>query len=325
MDKGYFLISLDLELLWGMKDKKNKADYGANILGGRKAIPQILEVFAAKGIHATWAVVGLLFSGKKADTLQLLPQKRPVYEQPKLSSYNYLAELEENEETDKYHYADSLIRLISQYPHQEIASHTFSHYYCLENGQTHTDFASDLLAAKKAAEPYQVEIKSLVLPRNQINQNYLDVLVENQIWAFRGTEKAWLYQTAKSYDRNLIRRFLKFLDAYFNLFGYHCYTLQEASLKPNLFNLRSSRFLRPYTKIFAFSEKLKIHRIKAQMKYAAQHHLIFHLWWHPHNFGLNTAKNMENLSEILDYYLYLKEKYGFQSLNMAELSQNPCL
>ena len=320
MEHGYFIISLDLELMWGMKDKKTVTTYGGNVLGTRKAIPKILKVFSEKGIHATWAVVGLLFSGKKIDTLQMLPARIPVYHQQKLSSYNYLEQLGKDEDSDKYHYADSLIRLISQFKHQEIASHTFSHYYCLEDGQTKEDFASDISAAKKAGERYNVEIKSVVLPRNQINRAYLDVLIKNNIFSFRGTEENWLYQATKSNNHNFIRRFFKVLDAYLNLSGYHCYTLKEAAVKPDLLNLRSSRFLRPYSKMFSFCEKSKIQRIKAQMKHAAKHHLIFHLWWHPHNFGINTEKNMENLIKILDYYLYLNKKYGFQSVNMAEIA-----
>ncbi|MGI6144496.1 MAG: polysaccharide deacetylase family protein [Peptococcia bacterium] len=321
MEHGYFIVSLDLELMWGMKDKKTIATYGDNVLGARKAIPQILKIFSEKGIHATWAIVGLLFSAKKSDTMEMLPARIPVYHQPKLSSYNYLEQLGDDEDTDQYHYGDSLIRLISRYKHQEIASHTFSHYYCLEKGQTKEDFASDILAAKKAAERYNVEIKSLVLPRNQINKKYLDVLIENKIFAYRGTEENWLYQATKSNDPNFIRRLFKLLDTYFNLSGYHCYTLEEAAVRPKLLNLRSSRFLRPYIKTFSLCEKLKIQRIKAQMKHAAKHHLLFHLWWHPHNFGLNTEKNMENLQEILDYYLYLHQKYGFQSANMAEIAE----
>ena len=48
MEHGYFIVSLDLELMWGMKDKKTIATYGDNVLGARKAIPQILKIFFGK-------------------------------------------------------------------------------------------------------------------------------------------------------------------------------------------------------------------------------------------------------------------------------------
>jgi hypothetical protein len=37
-DSGAFVISLDFELLWRVRDKRTIADYGANILGVRRAI-----------------------------------------------------------------------------------------------------------------------------------------------------------------------------------------------------------------------------------------------------------------------------------------------
>ena len=59
--RGKFIVSLDFELFWGMQDCVDLAEYEANILGGRKAIPKILALFRKHGIHATWATVGFLF------------------------------------------------------------------------------------------------------------------------------------------------------------------------------------------------------------------------------------------------------------------------
>ena len=52
------IISLDFELFWGMQDVVSLEAYKDNILGVRKAIPMMLEMFRNKGIHATWAAVG---------------------------------------------------------------------------------------------------------------------------------------------------------------------------------------------------------------------------------------------------------------------------
>src|SRR6266487_5798938 len=58
---GALVISLDFELLWGVRDKRTIADYGANILGVRRVIPALLDLFAERNIACTWATVGLLF------------------------------------------------------------------------------------------------------------------------------------------------------------------------------------------------------------------------------------------------------------------------
>ena len=61
LKQGVFVVSLDFELYWGVRDKLNIEQYGDNLLGVRKAIPEILRVFENSNIHATWATVGFLF------------------------------------------------------------------------------------------------------------------------------------------------------------------------------------------------------------------------------------------------------------------------
>jgi hypothetical protein len=56
------------------------------------------------------------------------------------------------------------------------------------------------------------------------------------------------------------------------------------------------------------------------MSYAAKRNLVYHLWWHPHNFGKNLDSNLNMLTEILNHYTYLNKKYNFTSLNMKGLS-----
>ena len=60
--KGTLIVSLDFELFWGMQDGHTLASYEANVKGGRKAIPGLLELFQEYGIHATWATVGFMFA-----------------------------------------------------------------------------------------------------------------------------------------------------------------------------------------------------------------------------------------------------------------------
>ena len=67
MQYGALVISLDFELLWGVRDKRTIADYGANILGVRQVVPALLDLFAERNIACTWATVGLLFFATNKD------------------------------------------------------------------------------------------------------------------------------------------------------------------------------------------------------------------------------------------------------------------
>ena len=65
MKSGKFIISLDFELMWGVRDSKTIANYGASILGVRSALDRILEKFERYNIRATFAIVGFLFHENK--------------------------------------------------------------------------------------------------------------------------------------------------------------------------------------------------------------------------------------------------------------------
>ncbi|HET9816927.1 MAG TPA: hypothetical protein VFQ33_14305, partial [Xanthobacteraceae bacterium] len=134
MQYGALVISLDFELLWGVRDNRTIADYGANILGVRQVVPALLDLFAERNIACTWATVGLLFFDTNAAMRAALPARKPRYTDARLCSYNYLDEVGADEERDPYYYGLSLIKRILDHPAQEIGTHTFSHFYCLEEG-----------------------------------------------------------------------------------------------------------------------------------------------------------------------------------------------
>lgn len=156
---GQFVISLDFELLWGVRDHSDKQAYGQNVLGARDAVPRMLELFAARGIRATWATVGFLFCETKDELMAALPVERPAYMNPRLSNYIYLDEVGKDEQSDPYYFAASLVDAICKTPGQELGTHTMSHYYCLEDGQTLAAFEADLAAAKALADLRGVSLK----------------------------------------------------------------------------------------------------------------------------------------------------------------------
>lgn len=84
-----------------------------------------------------------------------------------------------------------------------------------------------------------------------------------------------------------------------------------------------SAFLRPYSPKLRMLEGLKMLRIYGQMRHAAKKGLVYHLYWHPHNLGEHGEKTFAQQEKIFQYYLKLREKYGFTSKNMQELKV-PC-
>jgi peptidoglycan/xylan/chitin deacetylase (PgdA/CDA1 family) len=318
-EAGTFVISLDFELFWGVRDVQTKEAYGANILGVRQAIPAMLALFEEAQLHVTWATVGLLFFREKADLVAGLPARRPQYTDPNLSNYVALPDLGPDEASDPYYYGHGLLEQIRRVPGQEVATHTFSHYYCLEAGQTPEDFRADLEAAVAVAHQQGYTLQSLVFPRNQHNAAYLSICHDLGISSYRGNEAAWMYQKQSEAAQTPWQRAARLLDAYLSVSGTNTYARRDlARARP--FNIPASRFLRPWSARLAPLEGLRVRRILAGMTHAARRGEVYHLWWHPHNFGVNLDQNMAVLRQVAQHFQALQRQYGFRSQSMAELA-----
>jgi peptidoglycan/xylan/chitin deacetylase (PgdA/CDA1 family) len=320
MKKGYFVVSLDYELMWGVRDSQTKESYGQNILGVKPAINEMLNSFKCYNINATFAIVGLLFHETKEEMVNNIPNLVPSYKNKKLSPYPTIqTEIGNNEQDDPYYFGSSSIDEIRQYSNHEIATHTYCHYYCMEEGQNKEQFEQDFNKAIEVGLEKKISIKSIVFPRNQTNIEYLEICKKYGIDCYRGNEKGFIYRSRRYDQETKLIRILRLIDSYFNLTGYHCYDTSEIK-KAYPFNIPSSRFLRPYSSKLFLLEKLKLMRIKKAMTYAAKNNLVYHLWWHPHNFGVNLEQNIAMLNDILCHYKNLNDKYNFESITMSDLS-----
>ena len=313
--KGTLIVSLDFELFWGMLDCSTLEAYQDHVLGGRTAIPRLLELFHKYDIHATWATVGFLFADNYEDAARFFPELRPSYVKPELDGYAHFEKIGRDEQTAPCFYAPGLLEKIAATPGQEIGSHTFCHYYCREKGQTVDQFAADMGAARAIAASKGYEVTSVILPRNQSEPEYTEVLRKMGFTAYRAEEADWIHKGFRKWDFQVPYRLLHLLDMYLPLTGQCCYAPRQEN---GIWNLVGSRIFRPIFRPLEFLEGMKLRRIKREMRYAAKHGLIYHLWWHPHNMGARTEENLAQLEELFRYYHELKEKYGMQCLNMRE-------
>lgn len=321
---GAFVVSLDFELYWGMRDKVPLARYRDRLLGVREAIPAMLERFERHGIHATWAAVGMLLFDDRATLLAALPDpaERPAYRRPGLSAYAGLDALGTNEASDPFHFGLSLARRIAATPGQEIATHTFSHYYCLEPGQTEAQFRADLAAARRAAARVGLPSPvSLVFPRNQCQPAYLAACRDAGIRAWRGNEDAWMYDARAGDEVSRVMRAARLMDSHVNISGHHCSARPvPGSAMP--VDIPASRFLRPTRggQGARALSRLRVERIRSSMTAAARAGRVFHLWWHPHNLGIDLGANLAQLDAVLGHFARLRARHGFESVSMGELA-----
>jgi peptidoglycan/xylan/chitin deacetylase (PgdA/CDA1 family) len=321
IDFGALVISLDFELLWGLRDlfPPDGGCYRRNLLGVREAIPRLLDLFAEFEIAATWATVGFLFAASRRELESYRPAVLPDYTDSGLSPY--VQPIGDGEQDDPLHFAPSLIEAIRQRPRQEIGTHTYSHYYCLEPGQTRDAFAADLASALAIAADRGVRLRSIVFPRNQDNPEYFDLLREVNITSYRSGEASWMYCVHNaSHGSRGIQRGGRMLDAYVNLSEMNVTPWGLVRQADGLCRIPSSRFLRPYSPRLRQFEPLRLRRIARGLRAAASTQGLFHLWWHPHNFGDHLDENLAFLRKVLEIFAECREHRGMRSLNMGDVT-----
>jgi peptidoglycan/xylan/chitin deacetylase (PgdA/CDA1 family) len=313
---GALVISLDFELHWGVRHSRAAhGPYRAALLGAREAVPRILSLFEEHGVAATWATVGLLFARTRAEAAALAPTVRARYADPVFDPWGET--VGEGEDDDPLHYAPSLVARILRTPRQEVGTHTFSHFFCLERGAGEAAFRADLDAAVRAARGMGVRLRSIVFPRNQVNPAYLPALAGAGITCYRGTQRGWMYSATAREDAP--RRAARLVDAYLPLAGRH--TVPWARLRPGeagVADVPASFFLRPVSRRLSALEPLRLKRLAAALRHAARAGEVVHVWWHPHNFGARTDENMRFLAALLAVYDECREREGMLSLGMAE-------
>jgi peptidoglycan/xylan/chitin deacetylase (PgdA/CDA1 family) len=315
---GALVISLDFELHWGTRDHVSRWDPGyGSLVDERSAVCDLLSVFAKRQIRATWATVGFLFASTWEELSPHLPSVRPAYDRSELDPYG--EPIGPDEDHDPQHLAGSLVDSIAATPGQEVASHTFSHYYCLEQGQNEVTFRADLAAAQAVARARGLKISSLVLPRNQWNPSYSGAVLDLGFSCIRGNQRSWAHRPAPGRG-GVRRRTARLADTYVGLSPPPTTAWSEVALPSGLCDVPASAFLRPFRTSRRRLEPLRRARLRSGLRHAAQAGRIFHLWWHPHNFAHNRTENLSLLEHLLDDFDDSSRTEGMETLTMSDVA-----
>jgi len=315
LKKGTLCISLDFEKFWGIHDVESLKNNEQNLIKVNEIVNRLLVLFTKYDMHCTWAIVGMLNFNHLEDLEKYSKLINVHYKEKEFSPFPI----------DKYSLqtvnsntllAKSEIERIKSTMYQEIASHTFSHLYCLEKGVTERDIQNDIDYFKETIG----EVDSIIFPRNQINETYLNYLSQNKQITYRGNQQNKYWKNSDYKTEGLIKKAGRVLDAYIKI-SKDNFTAWKSLKTTSLINIPASRFLRP-VQFNNTIENLKIKRIKKQMLLAAKQNKIYHLWWHPHNFSKNTEENFAQLEDLFKYFKTLNKSYQFQSLNMNEISKS---
>lgn len=319
---GALVISLDFELHWGIRDHVPFDEATAQrMLTARRVVGDLLERFRDREVAATWATVGLLFASRREELEPHQPKLRPRYPPSRAALDPFAEPVGADEASDPSHYALSLIERIRATPRQEIATHTFSHFYCYEDRAGRDAFDADLASAVSAASARGIELRSVVFPRNQVPADYLTLLPRHGLRTYRGN--AFLGGSGDNLDpvSKRVHRLVRFADGYLPLSGGQAYPFSRIVQPTGLRNVRASAFLRAHSPGGTRLDGLHMRRLLGGLHAAARRGGVYHLWWHPHNFAGDPEHAFAILDAFLDEFARLRESRGMRSLTMDEAGE----
>lgn len=303
---GTVVLSLDLELRWGVHDTHglNVDGYRENIEGVAEATPRLLRLLEHYDIAATWATVGAIGCGSWDEYFRRAPPP-PQYRKTALRVKPEYADIDPE---GRLHFAPDLIQKVLSAPRQELGSHTFSHLFMREAGITAADVAADLRAASTLfRERFGVEPISLVFPRNQ--PAFIDVIRASPIRVWRGNPGPWFFECEDSEHNGPIPRALRLLD------GVTPFLRRASPLVDGDMN-RATLYLRLNLPKGLWS--LHMQRIRHELDTMRPDEIV-HLWFHPHNLGAQMEERLVRVEEVLEMIAKRMQRGTLVSRTMSEL------
>lgn len=313
---GYFTISFDYELHWAYPETPLQQ----RLIAYQRTpaiVDRLLELFIQNNIHATWATVGSIMLQNAAEWKSFAPHVQPSYQQSSMSVYHLLQQHQQYlEQYPEAFFNSAQVQKIAVTHGQELATHTFSHYYCNAAGQTLEQFRADLLAAKTVAQHKGYTLTSIAFPRHQVSTDYLQTAFECGIQRARVLPIGYYRQSIK----NPLGKFLveKLLPSIL-LINPLSYTLPNVTAPP--VQMPFSQKLPLITNAADInSYNRRIHRVLMEITHAAKHNKCYHLYWHPEDFGFFPEENFTGLGKIIARVKDMQKKYDMKMVNMQELS-----
>jgi peptidoglycan/xylan/chitin deacetylase (PgdA/CDA1 family) len=185
-EKGGLIISADLEMAWAWRYTKTGSDHLKKGRLERKNFPKIIQLLENYDIPITFAVVGHLFLEKcqngDHDWMKRIPHFDDHWKFTRGDWYDH--DPHSNYKDAPEWYAPDLIKMIlnSKVEH-EVGSHTFSHIDFSYRNCPPEVAVDEIKACLKAAEPYGINLESIVFPGG--TRGNIEVLKKHNFTIYR--------------------------------------------------------------------------------------------------------------------------------------------
>src|ERR1700676_622206 len=302
------VISLDLELSWGMfdlsfDDHLVKVARWTYVIGA----PNLLNPLTSNGLSATWAVVGAMMRSSLPDVSGLPEVNYPHFSKP---WFSYVPK-EGGELAHPEWFGARLVEMIGNAePEQEIGFHSFSHVPFGQRGMTRERAIAEYEYCAQIARESGIPTTSFVYPRNSVA--YLAELRDAGFTCFRDID-ALPFRFAS----NKVTSIGTVLADFAGLSP----RMIEPSLKEGIVSIPGSllvRYAAGWRKYIPDSSRLR--RLRKGLERVRRSGGVFHVWFHPENLYAEWPRLENIVARFLEELGVLVHNGDLRCLTMGQLA-----
>jgi peptidoglycan/xylan/chitin deacetylase (PgdA/CDA1 family) len=309
--KGTFLLTFDVELIWGLFFDARWRERARRRYGEvREVFPRLLELLRRHDVRATFAFVGHLFleSCRREGGVAHPDMPRPRHSFFPGDWYSFDPGTDRH--ADPLFYAPDLVAAVREAtPRHEIGTHGFSHAF-LDADRALAKAEMDAAAA--AARAAGVEPRSFVYPRNLVG--FTDELRGAGYTCFREAGEGG--GSGPPARRGPVRRLLR--TAARALFATPPVgkprLVDGVVMVPSSAPLLAARGLRAL-----IPAGRRVAEVRRGLRRAAAEGAVLHLWSHPHNFVEGRALMLRSLDRALGEVAAARERGEIAVATMSEV------
>jgi len=313
VQKGVFIVSVDTELAWGCTSLRDLATCIPRLKQTRSAISVILRMCERYQMAFTWAVVGglLLDPDNKGIGLDSIPLHNPQTRTCCTNHHDI-----SSDGAYMWYGRDIVDAIRNCRVTQEIGCHSFSHISYDEGNCSIAAAASDLEHCHTAFQALGLTCKAFVYPFNRVG--HLALLPHHGFICYRGPE---LHTHVRPH---FLTPLLKACRLLCRLFA------GPPALRPTLkykelVNIQASMLFRvpeiSNPKLWRTILDFQVTSAKQGLSNATRTGKVFHLWFHPFQFGHRTREMLGALDEVLSSASRLRSDNKLEILTMGQMAQ----
>ncbi len=309
--KGTFTISLDTELAWGWIDSPKRKLYDPLFRSARENVDRLLELFDKYNIPATWAVVGKMIDYEGASESHDRFQVSDFY--PGLDSRSLYSNSDlHNEHFSLLLFPEVIDKIRNSRAAHEIGAHSYSHIVFTSVSEEHREIIDkDLSRMVTSLKAYGISPDSFVFPRNKVG--HLDLLKSYGFKRYRDKDPILDHKT--SILDKLLNNLIQILPI--------SPQVGKAEYDANgLIKIPGGLLFRQTHLGLKKNIPISLTTAKAIMglKSAYKKNGIFHLWFHPFNFGTNTEKHFKAFEKVLSKASTLRAQDKLEIKTMNQIN-----